>query len=99
MTHTDNYLTAGNLVTFTSGSYSDYSMHGTFVALETVTWYDVKAVADKLTAKARKVRDESGWYDGTLQEEFQVALIRNGWLLEVNNTERHLGSYSELELE
>ena len=110
MTHTDNYLTAGNLVTFTSGEYSDYSMHGTFVALETVTWAAAKELADRLIAKEKKACGEIDWLNantqdvialdvGNLQENFQVALVRKGWLLEVKSTERHLGYHGELELE
>ena len=94
----ENYLTAGKLVTFTSGEYSCYSMHGTFVALETVTREQAEEVASALRAKAEAEEEKTGWYDGDLHEEFQAELIRKGWLVSVDNTEHHIGSYSYLKL-
>lgn len=93
----ENYLTAGKLVTFTSGQYSDYSMHGTFVALETVTRERINEVAGLLRTRAEAEEEKLGWYDGDLHEEFQAEMIRKGWLVSVDNTERHLGSYGYLD--
>jgi hypothetical protein len=94
-----NYLTAGTLVTFTSGEYSDYSMHGTFVALETVSFEQANELAKEITAKQDIEVEKNGWYDGDVHLDFQSACIKRGWLLEVNNTERHIGSYSYLAIE
>ena len=98
MSSTDNYLTAGKLVTFTHGEYSDYSMIRTFVALENVTFASVQALADRIIVKVENANEDDGWYDGDPQYEFLAVLLTKGWLLEVDNTERHIGSYGELEL-
>ena len=94
----ERYLVAGELVTFTSGEYSDYSLHGTFVALETVTYAQIEAVAASVTAKAEKGREALGWVHVDVHVDFQAQLIREGWLVSVKNTERHIGSYGYLRL-
>ena len=94
----ERYLVAGELVTFTSGEYSDYSLHGTFVALETVTYAQIEAVAASVTAKAEKEREVVGRPFVDVHEIFQAQLIREGWLVSVKNTERHIGSYGSLRL-
>lgn len=94
----NKYLTAGQLVTFTSGEYSDFSTRGTFVALEDVSQEQVSAIAKAISKKAEDSEEKTGWYDGDVHDEFESALIRNGWLLEVRHTEHHIGSYGSLNI-
>ena len=95
---TDNYLNAGQLVHFTSGEYSDYQIKDTFLVLRDLSTADVKSLADVIRAHAKAEEKKVGWYHGEPQEEFLSALLRDGYLLSINCTEKHLGCYGELEV-
>lgn len=88
MTENRKALTAGRLTTFSEGQYSDYGYRGTYVALKDLT-------LDELVAKAEPLR--VGEYEDNL-EGVEALLIREGYLLEVDITEIHLGRYSTLEI-
>ena len=94
----DNYLNAGQLVHFTSGEYSDYQIKDTFLALRDLSTADAKSLVDGIRAHAKAEEEKVGWYGGEPQEEFLSALLRDGYLLSIICTEKHLGSYGELEV-
>ena len=96
--NTNNYFNAGQLVYFTSGEYSDYQIKDTFLALRNLSTADAQSLASSIRAHAKAVGKKVGWYDGNPQEEFLSALLRDGYLLSINCTEKHLGSYGELEV-
>ena len=95
---TDNYLNSGQLIHFTSGEYSDYQIKDTFLALRDLSTADAESLADGIRAHAKAEEEKVGWYAGEPQEEFLSALLRDGYLLSINCTEKHLGSYGELEV-
>ena len=96
--NTNNYFNAGQLVYFTSGEYSDYQIKDTFLALRNLSTADAQSLASSIRAHAKAEGKKVGWYDGNPQEEFLSALLRDGYLLSINCTEKHLGSYGELEV-
>ena len=96
--NTNNYFNAGQLVYFTSGEYSDYQIKDTFLALRNLSTADAQSLASSIRAHAKAEEKKVGWYDGKPQEEFLSALLRDGYLLSINCTEKHLGSYGELEV-
>ena len=95
---TDNYFNAGQLVYFTSGEYSDYQIKDIFLALRDLSTADVQSLASGIRAHAKAEEKKVGWYNGEPQEEFLSALLRDGYLLSINCTEKHLSSYGELEV-
>lgn len=93
-----NYLNAGKLVLFSSGEYSDYSFGSCYVATKTVSFDDVQKIADDINEKKKSGERKVGWYEGCAHTEFIMQLIENGWMIEVDITERHIGSYGSLEV-
>lgn len=86
------FLKAGCLVVFSSGEYSDYGYHGSFVALQNVS-------AEEARMLVRSVKDEVAKDDRLYHNKHEIFIsrcIRNGWLLGVDMDEIHLGSYGDL---
>lgn len=92
------YLKAGQLVNFSCGEYSDYSLRGSYVALVNVTQSEAVSLADDVTQKSKAAEEKAGWYDGDIHSDFEAALIAKGWLIAVDATEHHIGSYGDLEI-
>ena len=92
------YLKAGMLVHFSHGEYSDYSLRGSYVALADVTQDDAVNIANEVIAKSKSAEEKEGWYDGDVQTDFETALISKGFLLAVQSTEHHIGSYGDLNI-
>jgi hypothetical protein len=88
------YINAGKIVMFTSGQYSDYSLHGMYVGLQDVTFEQARETATEVDAAADKIDEGDGWSDRHMM--YQAALISKGYLMEVDYTERWIGSYSDL---
>lgn len=87
-------ITAGELICFSEGQYSDYGYVGHFVALQ-----DVKR--DQLWALAKSLRDqeEAGAIKyGQAKEQLIPSMIANGWLLSINCREIYIGAYGSLEI-
>jgi hypothetical protein len=93
------FLTAGKLVHFTTGEYSDYSLFGDFVALDNLTIGDARHIAGEIREKESQAEAKAGWYDGDVHTDFIAELTRRGLLLSVDSMERHIGSYGELSLD
>lgn len=87
-------LRAGRLVAFSAGEYSDYSINGVFVVLKDLS---DDAMEGLISALKEKYPSEWGMY-GKAQAGFIPELIRRGHLLDVEYSEVHIGSYSDLEL-
>lgn len=85
-------MSAGCLVAFSTGEYSDYGYSGTFVALQNVTRKQVMDLSKEVNSSADN--DEDNYPDR--HSMFIAACIRNGWLICVDMTEIHIGSYGEL---
>ncbi len=83
-------LTAGELIVFTAGVYSDYSLVGQFVVLRNVTVDEVRAVSAEVHAIDDDFLDK--------HEAFVAGLIRIGALASINMREIHLGTYDELDV-
>lgn len=98
MTREANYLNAGKLVLFSDGEYSDYRFGSCYVATKTVTFDEVEKIAKEVTDEKERQEDKTGWYDGNVHTDLIMRLIKNGWLIEVDITERHIGSYGVLEV-
>ena len=81
-------LTAGKLTTFSEGEYSDYGYRGTYVALKDLT-------LDELIAKGESLRTGKYYEDSG---KVEALLIREGYLLEVDMTEVHLGGYGTIDI-
>ena len=76
---------AGQLIQIDSGCYSDYSVHGFFVALQQ---FDPMAERKEWIGTL----DADQWYD---QPDFIAGLIRKGLLLEIDYDIMHLETYSD----
>lgn len=89
-------FTAGELICFSTGCYSDYSLCGHFVVLQDVPLDTLKSVQQKLEKESETMK-EKGNYMYDIHERFISALIREGFLASIPVREIHLGSYSELD--
>jgi hypothetical protein len=93
------YINAGKIVVFSSGAYSDYSLHGMFVGLQDVTFEQAKEVVAEVQAAAELIEDDGGYCshcDKAMM--YQGSLISRGYLMEVDYIERWVGSYGDLEV-
>lgn len=87
-------LRAGRLVAFSVGEYSDYSISGAFVVLKDLCDEEMRKIRLDLITRYTQ---EIGSY-GEAQRRFIPELIRMGYLLDVEYSEVHIGSYSDLTL-
>ena len=91
-----NELNADDVIFFSSGCYSDYSVCGHFVVMQDVSADTLKGVEAKLNEEAKKMEAKDKYmYD--IHEKFISALIRHGYIEPLNVREIHLGNYRELE--
>ena len=81
-------LKAGKMVIFSQGEYSDYCYMGAFVALKDLSENQLRKMVEPL---------KKGEYQDNL-DEVVALLIREGFLLELDYTEIHVGSYSTIDL-
>jgi hypothetical protein len=80
---------AGQLISIESGEYSDYGVHGFFVAL---------ANFDPMEERKEWIASKSGQDDAYYpRDEFIAVLLRKGFLLEIEYDRMDLGSYGEAE--
>lgn len=89
----DLNIRAGQIVTFSSGEYSDYELHDTFVAIADTTVDELKAIEQQ----ANDACGEDEEQDDDPHYVFLSLLIRSGRFLQVPMRELHLGSYGRLE--
>lgn len=89
-------ISAGHLICFSSGEYSDYGYNGHYLALEDLTRETVNDVVEACKAKARAEDVDGDEYGAT--DHFIPELIRRGLIMIVDCQEIHLGSYSRLEV-
>lgn len=100
-------IPAGKLFYFSEGSYSDYGVVGTFLALEELTEEKfVQVIAEirstKHTFTKRNWETKEVTEETRLPDRYEVrslfipALVRKGWLVDIDMMEVHLGDYSEL---
>lgn len=82
MTEQNVEMKAGELIFFTEGSYSDYNIQGTFVALQNVSADEMRALEAELNAM-----------DSETRPLFVNVAIARGWLVSVNAREIWLGDY------
>ena len=87
-------LTAGELVVFSEGEYSDYGYMGAFVVLQDVPEAAMLEVVEEVNAAADA--DDDFYYNRS--SLFIAALIRRGYLASINLREIHIGTYGELKL-
>ena len=103
----DIKATAGSIIVFATGEYSDYQYTGHFVALEVITSTDfakAKAVAEAKQAEENDACESWSPKDGTpyprtgsKHEKFIAALIKAGLLAAIAVNEHHIGSYGEID--
>ena len=85
-------IKAGRLLQFSEGEYSDYGIGGTFVALRDLTTGDI---AD--CASIAAMNRYAGYKPSDAAKSgVKAELIRQGFLLEVDCEEIHLGSFGEI---
>lgn len=80
-------LKAGHLVSVTEGCYSDYSVTGNFVVLQ--TFKPMELLADWLAVDPER-RAKYGFSGNA----FLASLLAKGLLLEIHTANLHLGDYS-----
>lgn len=105
---TDIKARRGDLLVFSTGEYSDYSLAGHFVALEDITaehFQDAREDAERRYRDADQAQDAWDEKSGepyppyvNKHEAFIAALIRAGLLVSVAVTEHHIGSYGDIHL-
>jgi hypothetical protein len=84
------HVPAGKLFCLSEGEYSDYGYCGHFLALVELTPSMMREV------EAEVKEQSTGRYEA--QSKFTAALIRRGWVLDIDCVEIHTGSYGELSL-
>lgn len=85
---------AGKLFCLSRGEYSAYGYAGHFLALVDIT-PDMFREAEK---DARGEPDEWGDYLYGAEDRFIPALVKRGWVMDIDCVEIHTGSYGELNL-
>lgn len=88
------HVPAGKLFCLSRGEYSDYGYEGHFLALVEIT----PEMFREVEAEARGKKDEYGSYEYGADDRFIPAIIRRGWVVDIDCIEIHTGSYGELSL-
>lgn len=105
-------IPAGKLFFFSEGSYSDYGIVGTFLALEELNEEKMKAVVEEIRAtkfefisykfkngiSTQRVEKRLPSGDYEVRSKFVPMMIRKGWLVDIDMQEIHLGDYGEVDL-
>lgn len=91
---------AGKLFCVSSGEYSDYGYGGHYLALVEITYPMFMEVVNELKAIEAAAREKTGYspYDSVAQYNFMAAIVKRGWVMDIDVQEIHIGSYSELDL-
>ena len=79
-------IKAGEMLTVTTGEYSDYSVHGVFEAVNDI---DTEALKECWLSEHPEQREEHRFQDGL----FLGWVFRQGCLRPISTIEWHLGSY------
>ena len=87
--------TAGQVLIFSNGCYSDYSTH--FIGIATQD-FDILKTKDLYIEETNQKQHynkytEQSYYDSDCTQGFIEYLIRKGLLVETNNLEIHCGDY------
>lgn len=88
------HVPAGKLFCLSRGEYSDYGYEGHFLALVEIT----PEMFREVEAEANGKKDDWGCYEYGADDRFIPALIRRGWVMDVDCIEIHTGSYGDLSL-
>lgn len=107
----DNTITAGELLTFSTGEYSDYTVHGVFRALRTFevarTMREyVQEIVDGQTDKSEFYVDKAReWLAGEYsspyvgnEDDYLAWLALHGYIVDEPSREIHVGAYGRLEI-
>lgn len=92
---------AGKLFCISRGEYSDYGYQGHFLALVEITHEMFQEVIDECKATQRRENSATSWASGEdwgADEKFLPALVRRGWVVDIDCIEIHTGSYGQLEI-
>ncbi len=91
------HVKAGKLFVISEGEYSDYGYAGHFLALVEITPDMFQEVIDECL---KHIPKEDDYFDTTYgaSEKFLPALIRRGWVIDVDVQVIHKGSYGRLSL-
>lgn len=93
------HVPAGKLFCLSRGEYSDYGYQGHFLALIEITPEMLREVEEECKAAQRKENADTCYGDTYgAGDKFIPALIRRGWVMDVDCVEIHTGSYGELDL-
>lgn len=102
-------LKAGSLIFFSTGSYSDYQVLGSFVVLQDLVQADIDPLILETVADTKKYNEESTiaykkWREGdkttplpqwsSPTERFISKMIRSGFLASLTQTEYWLDDHS-----
>lgn len=83
---------AGKLFCTSRGRYSDYGYTGHFLSLVDIT----PIMFREVEAECKAAADANNGVDA--EDAFLPALIRRGWVLDIDCVEIHTGEYGELNL-
>lgn len=89
-------IKAGKLFCISRGEYSDYRYEGHFLALQDIDRALLQSIVDE--CNAQKAKDEEGGKWTNAEDLFLPELIRRGYVMDIDVTEIHTGSYSDLYL-
>lgn len=92
---------AGKLFCLSRGEYSDYGYCGHFLALVNLTPEMFREVEEECKAAQKIENEKEDWSPGDdygSDDKFIPALVRRGWVMDVDCVEIHTGSYGRLEL-
>lgn len=87
---------AGKLFCTSRGEYSDYRVEGHFLALRDIDRALLQTIVDECNAQKTKDEEDGKWTNA--EDLFLPELIRRGYVMDIDVTEIHTGSYGDLAL-
>lgn len=86
-------IKAGRLLHLSQGEYSDYHVTGHFVALHDISREVLRQCAVAAAIEVQSTLDDDFALVYEARDRIVPQLVRQGYLLEVDSTEIHLGEY------
>ena len=88
------HVSAGKMFCLSRGEYSDYGYEGHFLALVEIT----PEMFHEVETEANGKKNDFDQYEYGADDRFIPALVRRGWVMDVDCIEIHTGSYGRLNL-
>lgn len=88
----ENYeIGMGEIVSLSSGEYSDYCVNGTFISQKS---FNLSSAKDTFKVFVNENKKDFCYSD--IQEQFLTWLVANEYLMPLDTREIHLGTYGEI---